>query len=132
MAQVDDARVRAALEAVLLAAAGLPPILWENPQADASGFCLVTRLHRGAELKVSQGYTRQHGMLQVECWGPAGQGPAPMELVAAQVKSLFTPDELLGDYVHVAETAMLDGMRDVSGTWWIVPVQVDWRVDLLF
>lgn len=131
MAQIDDARVRAALESVLLTAS-LPEFIYENPAADASGTFLVLRLHRGQELKLSQGYTRQFGMLQVECWGSAGDGPAPMEAVAAQVKALFTPDELLADYVHVAETAMLDGYRSIGDRWWIVPAQIDWRVDLLF
>ncbi len=132
MAQIDDARVRAALESVLLTASGLPEFIYENPAADVTGTFLVLRLHRGQELKLSQGYTRQFGMLQVECWGAAGGGPAPMEAVAAQVKALFTPDDLLADYVHVAETAMLDGYRSTGGIWWIVPVQIDWRVDLLF
>lgn len=132
MAQVDDALVRAILEGALLAAPGLPQILWESPAADAAGYFLVVRLHRGAELKISQGYTRQFGMLQVECWGSAGEGPVNMEIVAGQIKALFTPDELLGGYLHVAETAMLDGMRDTTGNWWVVPVQIDWRVDLLY
>ncbi|MBP2232564.1 hypothetical protein J2847_005893 [Azospirillum agricola] len=133
MDAINDAAVRAAIEGVLSAASDLPPTIGENLPFNPSsaGSTLRTRLFRHPKRRYA-GFSCVEGFLHIEVWCPADSGPEPAESIASGIEALFTPfvetDEKLSGLVHVQNAAILNGAKDDTGAFWVLPIQVDWWV----
>lgn len=129
MIQIDDLRIRRALESHLENTAGLPRLCKEALWQDLPETFIYSKLVRFSERYPSIGHAATDGYLQVECFVPIGSGAEQAEIIASIIKTSFAPDQYIDQYVYINETSILTGYENDGKTHFVVPVQIDYRVD---
>ncbi|MFD2234821.1 phage tail terminator-like protein [Phaeospirillum tilakii] len=139
---ISDAAIRAALEAPLGASFAGLPVSRVGEGADPRGPHIRTYLVRERRVELYRGIRRARGMLGILVHAPVGDGIAAAEAVADRIPRLYRPDDttdgalpLGARTIVIREVSVMSPYRGVDEAtaierWLIVPVQIDWRLDI--
>jgi len=141
---ITDSAIRAALEAPLGPRFAGLPVTRIGEGAESLGPHIRTYLVREQRRELYRGIRRIRGMLGILVHVPAGDGITAAEAVADRVPLLYQPDPTRDGTLPLSGAKMLTicaasilspyrGVDEESGRerWLIVPVQIDFRCDLL-
>ena len=137
---IDDIAVRDALEAVLGENYGGMPVSRVGEKHHGHDPHIRTYLVREPRTELYRGIRRAKGMFGILVHVPINDGIDKAEEIAAPIPALYLPNQtenslLPGTSITIREASVMSPYRgsdeqEGEARWLIVPVQIDWRVDI--
>lgn len=135
---IDEAAIRATLEGVLGSVFAGLSVSRVGEGEDPDGPFIRTHLTYEPRVELYRGIRRINGLFGILVHVPSGDGIPAAESIAAKIPPLYRTDETASAVlsgVTIREISLMSAYRGTDeksegARWIVVPVQIDWRVDI--